>query len=250
LPTSAKLGLTIVVLLLTLLLSRFSRSRFRSALQRSGLQLNVAILIARLLWMVVWLIGLGVIISVLGIGLTPFAALIGVVGLAASLAFQQVLQNLVAGVYLLAERPFAIGDRIDVAGAPGANHEGIVEDIQMRTTHLRNVHDELILIPNSTIFSGVVTNRTAVGGYMSNLNVTFPRSIDPGEVRTRIIPLLQKLPGVLESPPADLRVEKAGKDDWTASVLYWVTRNEATATAVWAVADAFPEATVSAGVET
>lgn len=242
-----KIVVTVLVVVATFALSRFGSSRFRGGLERGGLQANVAILLARLLWIAIWLLGFGIILYVLGVGLTPFAALVGIVGLAGSLALQQVLQNLVAGVYLLAERPFEIGDKILVVGPVGANHEGTVEDIQMRTTHLRNVQGELILIPNSAIFGGIVTNRTAVGGYASQVTVTFPRTTDPDEVRSRMAPLLQDLPGVMETPSAELNVDKVGKDDWTANILFWVDRNDATARVVWALASAFPDATVNNG---
>jgi small-conductance mechanosensitive channel len=180
-------------------------------------------------------------------GLAPLAAFIGVVGLAASLALQQVLQNLVAGVYLLAEQPFRIGDYIAVVGPAGANHEGTVEDIQMRTTHLRDRHDELIMVPNSAIFSGVVTNRTAVGGYVTTVSLTFPRDSDPGEVRHRVSDVLTGLGSILPTPKPELQVDKVDKEEWTASLLFWTLPHAAPSDALWAIGRAFPEATINAG---
>lgn len=235
------------ILFVTVGLSRLARSRLRAGLQRSGMQAAVAILLSRLLWMVVWLVGVAAVLFTFGVGLTPLAAFIGVVGLAASLALQQVLQNLVAGVYLLVERPFHIGDLIAVVGPAGVNHEGVVEDVQMRTTHLRNDADELILVPNSSIFAGVVTNRSAVGGYASTVSVTFPRSVDPGGVRERIPSVVEHVPGVLSEPGPRLRVDKVGKDDWTGSLVLWLANREAGTGLVWAVASAFPQATVNTG---
>lgn len=247
LTVGIEVGLAVLVLLITYVLSRLARNRFGGWLQHRGLQVNVAILLARLLWIGVWTLGFAGILFVFGVGLTPLAAVIGVVGLAASLALQQVLQNLVAGVYLLAERPFHIGDLIAVVGPAGVNHEGTVEDIQMRTTHLRNRRDELILVPNASIFAGVVTNRTAVGGYVSHVTVTFPRSTDPSAARDHIFPVLSNLPGVLAEPHPQLYVEKAGTGDWTASLLFWISRREAELGAVWEIAKACPEATIDAG---
>src|SRR5579859_6585160 len=163
------IGVAVGILLITVLVSRLSSHRIRGTLEAGGFQVNVAILLARTLWVAVWTVGLLLVFYQLGGGLTPLTAFVGVVGLAASLALQQVLQNLVAGVYLLAERPFNIGDIIAVVGTSGLNHEGTVVDIQMRTTHLHSREGEVILIPNSLIFSGVVTNRTAIGGYATQI---------------------------------------------------------------------------------
>jgi small-conductance mechanosensitive channel len=209
-----------------------------------GLQLNVAALLSRVVWATLWAVGIISVFYVFGIGLTPVAAVIGVVGLAASLALQQVLQNLVAGVYLLAERPFNIGDLIAVVTPTGANQEGTVVDIQMRTTHLRNRYGELIVMPNSSVFSGVVTNRTALGGYVSHISITFPRTTQPESVRPQLVSVLRDIPDVLHDPAPELRVDKVEKDDWAGSLLFWINRNGGDGGAVWAIASAFPEATV------
>jgi small conductance mechanosensitive channel len=234
------------VLLITYVVSRLASGRLERGLERGGFQVNVAILLSRALWAALWIVGFLIVLNLIGVGLTPLAAFVGVVGLAASLSLQSVLQNLVAGVYLLAERPFAIGDFIAVIGPGGVNHEGEVEDIQMRTTHLRSRDKELILVPNSTVFSGVVTNRTAVGGFVQHLTVTFPRDRDPEDARSGISDLLQQLPAVVTPPQPQLRVTTVDSDTWTAAVSLWVRDPDASAHASWAIARAFPEATVNA----
>jgi small conductance mechanosensitive channel len=234
----------LVVLLITYLVSRLASGRLERALERGGFQINVAILLARFLWASLWIVGFLLVLNLLGIGLTPLAAFVGIVGLAASLSLQTVLQNLVAGVYLLAERPFAIGDFIAVVGPYGVNHEGEVEDIQMRTTHLRSRDQELILVPNSAIFSGVVTNRTAVGGFVQHITVTFPRKTDLEDVRSGLSGLLRQLPDVVTPPEPRLHVTRVGAETWTAALSLWARRRDAAAQAAWAIGRAYPDATV------
>jgi small-conductance mechanosensitive channel len=237
-------GLVVLVLVITFAVAHYASGRLRAALERGGFQLNTAILLARSVWFAIWAIGVLYLLYRLGVEPSALTAVIGVVGIALGLSLQAVLQNLVAGVYLLAERPFKIGDVIAVIGPAGANHEGKVEDIQMRTTQLRNRDDELIMIPNSSVFGGVVTNRTAVGGYVGHVSVTFPRQTDPEAIRERIVPLLQRLPSILPHPGPQLRLDKMGKDDWTASILFWVHEVGATSDAIWTIGRAFPEACV------
>jgi small conductance mechanosensitive channel len=237
--------LSIVIIFLALALSRRSADRMRSTLTRGGFQDNIAILLARTLRMAVLILAALAVLYQFGVGLTPLTAFIGIVGLAASLSLQQVLQNLVAGVYLLAERPFALQDTIQVIGPNGVNHEGRVEDIQMRTTHLRSRDDELILVPNAAIFGGVVTNRTAVGGCVNHLTVTFPRDVDPANVRADAFPLLLRLPNVMQAPQPELRVENVGKESWTATLSFWSGATDVTSDIIWQFAHAFPDATVN-----
>src|SRR5579871_601885 len=105
-------GAALIVLVVTYVISRVASGRLERALEHTGFQVNVAILLARTLWALLWTAGFLVILRLIGVGYTPLAAIVGVLGLAASLSLQTVLQNLVAGVYLLAERPFGIGDVI------------------------------------------------------------------------------------------------------------------------------------------
>lgn len=237
--------LSVLIVFLALTLSRRSADRMRSTLTRGGFQDNIAILLARTFRTTILILAVLAVLYQFGVGLTPLTAFIGIVGLAASLSLQQVLQNLVAGVYLLAERPFALQDTIQVIGPNGVNHEGRVEDIQMRTTHLRSRDDELILVPNAAIFGGVVTNRTAVGGCVNHLVVTFPRDVDPGNVRASAFPLLLKLPYVMQSPRPALRVENVGKESWTATLSVWSAASDITSDIIWQFAHAFPDATVN-----
>lgn len=240
--------LSVLVLVITFLIARMMSVRLRCGLERGGFQVNVAILLGRAGWFAAWVIGGIYVLHLFGVGPAPLATFIGVTGLAASLSLQSVLQNLVAGVYLLAEKPFAIGDLISVVGANGLNHEGTVLDIEMRTTHLRSRDNELILVPNAAIFNGVVTNRTAVGGHVTHLSVTFPRAANPAEVREAAIPLLQSVPSVLFSPGPELRVDTVAVDTWTASLSFWADTWEATSHAIWAFGHAFPDATINAPV--
>jgi small conductance mechanosensitive channel len=242
-----KLIVSIVVVAITFFGSRYLSHRVRRGLQRGGITLNVSILLARFLWIGFWIAAILLVLSVNGIALTPLAAFIGVVGLAASLSLQQVLQNLVAGIYLLAERPFNIGDTVSVIGPTGLNHEGRVEDIQMRTTHLRSRDDELILVPNASMFAGVVTNRTAVGGYAGEVTVTFPRDTNPKAMKEKVANLLDEIPCVLTRPSPQLHINQADKENWTGRVHFWTGSWDGKSDVISSLADAFPEAIVNDG---
>ena len=90
----------------------------------------------------------------LGVPWPTVVALAGVLGLAASLALQDVLKNFVAGVYLLVERPFRIGESIKVK-----EFSGSVETIDVRTTVLRTPEGDAIMVPNAILFAEIILNR-------------------------------------------------------------------------------------------
>jgi small conductance mechanosensitive channel len=240
------IGVTILILAATFIAARFFSTRLRRQLQRTGVTINVAILLARAGWIGIWIAGIGALLYYYGVSPTPLAAFIGVVGLAASLSLQQVLQNLVAGIYLLAEHPFAIGDIVAVVGPTGLNHVGKVEDIQMRTTHLRSLDDETILVPNAAIFSGVITNRSVTGGHAVHTTVIFPRSLDIEEARSGTMGVLGATHPVLRYPAPEFRVTCMSKETWTAVITFWAERLDAASDVIWALGRQFPDAQVNA----
>jgi small conductance mechanosensitive channel len=115
---------------------------------------NLAILIGRLTYLTALAIGVIWICYIFGIQLTGLLTFLGALSLAITFAIQDVLKNLVAGLYLLWEHPFVIGDVIKVKDVTGA-----VEDIQVRTTVLRADNGQLIVVPNAVLFTEIVINR-------------------------------------------------------------------------------------------
>ncbi|MDE3228339.1 MAG: mechanosensitive ion channel family protein, partial [Chloroflexota bacterium] len=108
--------------------------------------------------LVVLVIGFLLILSVFDINFTPLLATLGVAGLAASLALQATLTDLVSGMILLASRQIAIGDYVKL----NTGEEGYVSDITWRTTTIRQLSNNLVIVPNSKVTSTSVTNFHAV----------------------------------------------------------------------------------------
>jgi small-conductance mechanosensitive channel len=102
---------------------------------------------------VVLVIGLVTLLSSLGIEIAPMLAALGVGGLAVALALQDTLSNLFAGVHLLADKPIRVGDYAKIADV-----EGFVVDIGWRSTRLRTLQNNVVVVPNRTVAQSVITN--------------------------------------------------------------------------------------------
>jgi len=92
----------------------------------------------------------------LGIQTTSFVAIIGAAGLAIGLSLQGSLANFASGVMIIAFRPFKVGDFIEAGGV-----SGVVEGIQIFSTQMRTGDNKAIIIPNSNITGGNITNYSA-----------------------------------------------------------------------------------------
>jgi small-conductance mechanosensitive channel len=126
-----------------------------SAMRRARVDTGTQILIRRFLSIGILVSGVLIVLGTLGASPAGLVTVIGAVGLAFSLAMQDILKNFFAGVYLLLERPFRVGDRVKVK-----DQEGTVENIGVRTTTLRTVENVQVLVPNALIFSEIVANQS------------------------------------------------------------------------------------------
>ena len=94
------------------------------------------------------------VLSALGIAITPFLATIGIGGIALALAAQATLAHYFAGTYVISEGEIGVGDFIEIEGGPS----GFVEEISWRSTKLRSRFNNLIIIPNSMMSENMITN--------------------------------------------------------------------------------------------
>lgn len=148
----------IVVAIVATFIVRALRRRVARGLARTRVDPNLAALAGNAVAIGTYVVAVGVVLALLGASWTALVAVLGASTVAISLALQDVLRNFVAGVYILLERPFAIGDRVRVKEV-----EGTVEGIDLRTTSLRTIGRERVLVPNATLFAEVVTNRSVDG---------------------------------------------------------------------------------------
>jgi len=144
------LGMASVVLVLANAFSRLVASygdKMQAALPVTSLTQSIG----RIL-----IIGIGVlmILNRLGISIAPVLAALGVGGLAVALALQDTLANLFAGFYISIARQIKVGDYIMLE----SGQDGCVNDINWRTTKIRMLNNNMILIPNAKLIQSIVTN--------------------------------------------------------------------------------------------
>lgn len=126
-----------------------------SAMRRRRVESGTQILIKRGLAITFVAVTVLLVLGILGVSAAGLVTIFGAVGLAFSLAMQDILKNFFSGVYLLLERPFRVGDTIKVK-----DQLGVVENIGVRTTQLRNAENVQILVPNAVVFAEVVSNHS------------------------------------------------------------------------------------------
>jgi small-conductance mechanosensitive channel len=132
------------------LASRWIAERSR----RSGAATGAASLIQQTVRAVILVIGLLLVLSNLGISITPLVTALGVGSLAVALALQPTLSNLFAGLHLTVARPIRVGDFVELE----TGGKGYVVDIGWRATRIRELPNNVVVVPNSRIVDMVLTN--------------------------------------------------------------------------------------------
>jgi small-conductance mechanosensitive channel len=112
------------------------------------------VLLNKLVSVIVFIIALIFILDFLNIDITPFLATVGFGALAVGLALQSTLSNFFAGLHLISDRPIEVGDFIELS----EDINGIVEDIGWRSTRIRTLPDNLLIIPNGKLAESNIVN--------------------------------------------------------------------------------------------
>jgi small-conductance mechanosensitive channel len=143
----------ILILILFLVVASLARSLARRLALRRLSHQGMALLMARLVHTSIAILGFLIMLSVIAPSFqaADLIKVLGVGTVAIGFAFQNILQNFLAGILLLLQEPFRLGDFISVSGI-----EGNVSDIQARATIVSTKDGRSVIIPNATIFTSPV----------------------------------------------------------------------------------------------
>ncbi|RJX44915.1 mechanosensitive ion channel family protein [Halonotius aquaticus] len=149
--------------------------------------------------------------------LSAFATLAGALALGLSFAAGDIIENFVAGIFILKDKPFTVGDYIEWDG-----NDGIVREINLRVTKLDSFDNEQLTVPNGDLASAVVTNPVA----NETRRVTFDFGIEYGasiaDAREVILDEASKIDGVLADPEPAAPVTGLGDSAVVLNGRVWI----------------------------
>jgi len=212
-----KVAVAIIVLAAFYLLARLVRLLADKELRRVKADPQVALLVNRIVFLAALVIGVIVAFSELfGSPALVFGGF-GFLALAFSLAFQDILKNFIAGIFMLVERPFRLGDEITVD-----NHTGIVENIEMRATTLRTSEGEQVITPNSLVYTGTIINRTRYPTRLFTLTAKLPGGVALDGLAERLKQEIQSRPDIAKDPAPHVALVPSVDGGLTLEVRYWL----------------------------
>lgn len=135
-------------------------------------------------------------IMVMGGDLTNLTVIAGALSVGIGFGLQNVINNFVSGIIILFERPFKVGDWVNIAG-----EEGKIKQINIRSTELETFKKTSVIVPNATLLSSSVINMTHGNNWTRvNLSVGVAYGTDVEKVRDILIECAKANPKVLKRP--------------------------------------------------
>jgi small-conductance mechanosensitive channel len=163
-------------------------------------------------------------LDVLGMNVMPFIAGAGVAGIAIGFAAKDTLSNLIAGVLLIIDRPFEIGDRIEVWSAPaGSATWGDVIDIGLRATKIKTTDHIIIIIPNNEIMKRDIVNYTSISTKIRvRINVGVAYDTDIEKAKELIKDVAGQAAWISKEPPPKVVVRNFGESSVDLQLRVWI----------------------------
>lgn len=192
----------LAILAIAWAISKIASNIIKKSIGRTSTQGHVDILIARTVSAVILGIGLILALGEIGVNFTGLLTALGLVSVAIGFALREVLSNLFAGIILLLQHPFTIGDQVLIG-----NEEGRVENVRISDTQVLTYKGERVFIPNRTVFSSPIINYTSTPTQRVDVRTRICYGDDIDKARRLVKEVLDSLTGVLDQPEPVVLVE-------------------------------------------
>jgi small conductance mechanosensitive channel len=212
------IGLIIIIIVLGIffIIWKLVQSVFVPRLQRIMDSTNAAFA-ETLLKFFIFSIGILVALSATGIQTSAVLASLGVVGLTIGFALRDTLSNIISGFLIFIDRPFTIGDLIEIDGKYGR-----VDRISLRTTRVITVDGKMMAVPNAEVMNKTVTSYTNFPNIRLDIAVGIGMHEDLDHVRKILLDLVHDNPDYLEKPGPSVVVTKLNDYNVELELRVWL----------------------------
>jgi small conductance mechanosensitive channel len=220
----------ILLIALTFWTARWAHRATHRSLERGGMDPTLTRFSSNLARYGVLVLGGIAVLSVFGISVASFAAILAAGAFAIGLALQGTLGNFSAGAMLLIFRPFKVGDVVSVAGVTGK-----VVEIDLFTTQFDTPDNRRIVVPNGAIFGSTIENITFHPTRRVDVDVGTDYGADLRATRGVLEQVARTVDGVLQDPEPQVYLKQLGGSSidwavrvWTLTPDYWAVRESLT----------------------
>src|SRR5215216_4216465 len=184
----------LLIFIVCLYLARILSNILRRVLNKRRAPAGVTHLLAQLtLWTI---IVVGTITALQRFfNVTAFLTGLGILGFTIGFALQDVMKNFAAGIILLLQQPFHVGESIGVKG-----FDGTITEIDLRSTEMRATDGRVIILPNADILANPIINYSRANSRRVDLILNLPRSSEPDTIRRIMFDAIKGVTGFINIP--------------------------------------------------
>lgn len=206
----------LVILIVGLYLIKIIIKSAKKIMAKGGLDITLQKFLGNLGAWVLKILLFIVVISMLGVETTSFAAILAAAGLAVGLALQGSLANFAGGVLIMIFKPFKIGDLIETQ-----DQLGVVKEIEIFTTKLIGLSNKEIIIPNGVLSNGTILNYSTEGTRRVDLVIGVSYDADIKKTKEVLMQVLTAHPSVLQDPAPGVTVLELADSSVNFAVRPW-----------------------------
>ena len=223
-----QIGIAIAIFVIGKIIARMVANLVRKGMQKAGSDAMLVGFVGNVAYVFLLVAVVLAAVDSLGVNVTSLLAIVGAAGLAIGLALKDSLANFAAGVMIINFRPFKIGDYINAAGIAGP-----VDEIGLFATMLHAPDNKRIIVPNSGIIGGNITNVSALPTRRVDLVFGIGYDDNIGQARDIIRTVIDADERIFKDPEAAIVVGELGESSvninvrpWVNSADYWAVRSD------------------------
>lgn len=205
----------LAIFVVSLYLAKVASNLIRRVLVKRNAPVSVTHLLAQL---TLWTIIVAGTITALQrfFNVTAFLTGLGILGFTVGFALQDIMKNFAAGVILLLQQPFHVGEFIGVAG-----FDGTVLQIDLRTTEIKALDGRIVILPNADILTNPIINYTRADRRRIELSVGVAYNTDLEVARQTVVDAIQNVPGYVPEPEPFIGFSNFGDSALELHILFW-----------------------------
>ncbi|NVJ67382.1 MAG: mechanosensitive ion channel [Gammaproteobacteria bacterium] len=211
-----KLAMALVVFIVGLMVIRMITGAMKRLFDKKDYDETLERFLLSLTGMILKVLLIVTVVTMLGVQMTSFVAILGGAGLAIGMALSGTLQNFAGGVMLLIFRPYKVGDVIEAQG-----HVGKVDEIQIFNTVLLTPDNKTIIIPNSPISTNSIVNYSDQGTRRVDFTIGIGYDDDIDQAKEVIMSVITKDERVHQDPAPFIAVSELADSSVNFTLRVW-----------------------------
>jgi small conductance mechanosensitive channel len=206
----------LAILIVSLYLARLLSNLLRRVLRRRKAPEGVIHLLGQL---ILWSVVIAGTITALQrfFDVTAFLAGLGILGFTIGFALQDIMKNFAAGVILLLQQPFHVGETIGVKG-----FDGTVLAIDLRATEMKALDGRIVILPNADVLANPIVNYSRASQRRVDLSLSLPHGADPNTARGIVLDAIQTVPGFVREPEPMIVFDSLTNSALELNANFWV----------------------------